>query len=772
MEPTRLGTRSASLGSLLMSIRLWSRDHPIGLQGLQVGVAAVLSPLVALAAVSYLVYRHRIHPDLAFIAYTLGLTAALNALVLSLWYGRRASLRLSRLKAALGSIGRQVGRTMPPDGSHELPALARAFSDVSRHLGLSIATHAALSHIDRTILGSLDIDEITRSAVRCLRLVTGAELVVVVLNEIPSPDSSLVYTSLCEDSDRIGRTQIAADPDLLPRIPAQPVLQWHGALPIPATTAAQLESQPTSITFSLFPIPGSRQTRGFIVLGRRRASGLTAEQLDLIGDLIGRLRMACGTAERNRKLKELAHADPLTGLPNREALLEFLARALADAADKKTRVAVLFLDLDRFKQVNDTLGHSAGDVLLKYAAERIRRNVRDRDVVARQGGDEFALVLGGLASARDAGAVARQLIVALSRRFEIEGKVVFVGASVGIAVFPEDGAGPSDLLRKADTAMYRAKAAGRNRLAYFKEHMGVEAQRRAALDGDLRHALKHGEFVLHFQPLVELRTGRVAAVEALVRWRHPTQGLLAPDVFVPFAEESGLIDPIGTWVLKEACLQHQRWRSEGVPIPRVAVNVSIGQMRRSHFVQTVQSALALANMPRHSLEIEVTESILLQGDKAANDAMASLSAAGVLFAIDDFGTGYSSFSNLTTVPARVLKLDRSFIAGAAHGNERGAVVTAMINMAHALRKDVVAEGVETEDQLALLGSLGCDMVQGFLLCKPLPPDQIARFSREGLAARRLVPATSPTDLTPDALHLDLAVDKEEAERMTVALSSD
>jgi diguanylate cyclase (GGDEF)-like protein len=722
-----------------MSIRLWSRDHPIGLQGLQVGVAAVLSPLVALAAVSYLVYRHRIHPDLAFIAYTLGLTAALNALVLSLWCRRRAALGLSRLKAALGSIGRQVGRTMPPDGSHELPALARAFSDVSRHLGLSIATHAALSHIDRTILGSLDIDEITRSAVRCLRLVTGAELVVVVLNEIPSPDSSLVYTSLCEDSDRIGRTQIAADPDLLPRIPAQPVLQWHGALPIPATTAAQLESQPTSITFSLFPIPGSRQTRGFIVLGRRRASGLTAEQLDLIGDLIGRLRMACGTAERNRKLKELAHADPLTGLPNREALLEFLARALADAADKKTQVAVLFLDLDRFKQVNDTLGHSAGDVLLKYAAERIRRNVRDRDVVARQGGDEFALVLGGLASARDAGAVARQLIVALSRRFEIEGKVVFVGASVGIAVFPEEG---------------------------------VEAQRRAALDGDLRHALKHGEFVLHFQPLVELRTGRVAAVEALVRWRHPTQGLLAPDVFVPFAEESGLIDPIGTWVLKEACLQHQRWRSEGVPIPRVAVNVSIGQMRRSHFVQTVQSALALANMPRHSLEIEVTESILLQGDKAANDAMASLSAAGVLFAIDDFGTGYSSFSNLTTVPARVLKLDRSFIAGAAHGNERGAVVTAMINMAHALRKDVVAEGVETEDQLALLGSLGCDMVQGFLLCKPLPPDQIARFSREGLAARRLVPATSPTDLTPDALHLDLAVDKEEAERMTVALSSD
>jgi diguanylate cyclase (GGDEF)-like protein len=582
----------------------------------------------------------------------------------------------------------------------------------------------------------------------------------------------LVYTSFSSDLDRISRTQIAADPDLLPRIPAQPVLHWHGALSFLANAVPQLQLQEAPTAYSLFPIPGSKQARGFIVLGVRRGAELTTEQLELVGDLVGRLRMACSTVERNRRLRELAHADALTGLPNRHALLELLARALADAGDKKTRVAVLFLDLDRFKQVNDTLGHAAGDVLLKYAAERIRRNVRDGDVVARQGGDEFALVLGGLASARDAGAVARQLIVALSRRFEIEGKVVFVGASVGIAVFPEDGADPSDLLRKADTAMYRAKAEGRNRLAYFKEHMGVEAQRRAALDGDLRQALKHGEFVLHFQPVVELRTGRVAAVEALLRWRHPKQGLLAPDVFVPFAEENGLIDPIGTWVLKEACFQHQRWRSEGVPIPRVAVNVSIGQMRRSHFVHSVETALTLADMPRDSLEIEVTESTLLQGDRAANDAMHSLSVAGVLFAIDDFGTGYSSFSHLTTVPARVLKLDRSFLVDAARGNERGAIVNAMIKMAHALRKEVVAEGVETEDQLALLGSLGCDMVQGFLLCKPLPADQVARFSREGVAAHKLVQAASARNLTPDALLLDWATHKDDAEWQTVTLSSE
>jgi diguanylate cyclase (GGDEF)-like protein len=562
--------------------------------------------------------------------------------------------------------------------------------------------------------------------------------VIVVLNEIPSPNSLLLYTNLPDDPDRIYRAEIAAEPDLFPRIPMQPVLHWHGALPLPAAAVARIQTPRASTAYSLFPIPGSRQTRGFVVLGLRRAGELGAERLDLVGDLIGRLRTACGTTERYRRLKELAHVDALTGLPNRHTLLEFLARALADAGDGKTRVAVFFLDLDRFKQVNDTLGHAAGDVLLTHAAERIRRNVRDGDMVARQGGDEFALVLRGLTSTRDASVVARQLIAALSRRFEIEGKVVFVGASVGIAVFPEDGADPSDLLRKADTAMYRAKAEGRNRLAYFKEHMSVEAQRRTALDGDLREALKRGEFVLHFQPVIELSNGRVSAVEALVRWRHPTQGLLGPDVFVPFAEESGLIDAIGTWVLKEACLQHSRWRSEGVFIPRVAVNVSIGQMRRSHFVSTVQNALILADMPRHSLEIEVTESTLLQGDKAANDAMRILSTGGVRFAIDDFGTGYSSFSTLTAVPARVLKLDRSFIVGAALGSERGAILTAMINMAHALAKEVVAEGVETEDQLALLRSLGCDMVQGFLLCKPLPADQIARFSRESLAARTSV----------------------------------
>ena len=686
--------------------------------------------------------RQLVHftPATIVCAVALGVVLAFGGV--ALWKHSTVSM-LTRLKMGLRSIGRHGGRA-DEEGRRPV-ALAQAFHDVSKHLGLSIATHAALSHIDKTILGSLDMDEIARSAIRCLRLVTAADLVIILLNEIAGPRTVLVYMSLPEDPDHIARSSSAADYEAFARLPKHPEVRWQGALPLPAAVAAKLKAHPCLAACSLFPIQGSRHTRGAVILGRREAADLGAEQLDLVGDLAGRLRIACATAERNRRLKELAHADALTGLPNRHALLELLPRTLAEAAEKSSHVAVLFLDLDRFKQVNDTLGHGAGDLLLRHAAERIRRGVREGDTVARQGGDEFTVVLAGLASSRDAGAVARELIAALTRRFEIDGKVAFVGASVGIAVFPEDGSDPSDLLRKADTAMYRAKSEGRNRLAYFQSYMAVEVQRRAEMDGDLRRALQHREFVLNFQPLIDLRSGKVCAVEALLRWHNPEQGLLLPDQFVPFAEESGLIDAIGTWVLKEACAQHQRWRREGVPIKRIAVNVSIGQMRRSHFVRTVQNAIATAGLPPDGLEIEVTESILLQGDKAANEAMRTLAAAGVLFAIDDFGTGYSSFSNLTSVPARVLKLDRSFIAGAARGNERGAIVTAMIQMAHALHKEVVAEGVETEDELALLQSLGCDMAQGFLLCKPLSASEIAEFARErnGSGSRSDAPAVTP-----------------------------
>jgi diguanylate cyclase (GGDEF)-like protein len=459
--------------------------------------------------------------------------------------------------------------------------------------------------------------------------------------------------------------------------------------------------------------------------------------MKLLTGVDDRLEVAFSSLERDRKLQTMAHADPLTGLPNRASMLALLAQELANAQRDQTSLGILFVDLDRFKRANDTLGHAAGDALLRQAAGRIRENLRASDAVARPGGDEFTVLLGKLACARDAGLIARQLIKALSRPFEVEGHTIYVGGSVGIAIYPQDGTSGADLLKKADSAMYRAKDMGRNRFAYYEESMNVEAQRRAALDRELRQAFDRDELLLHYQPQIDVRTGLVCAVEALVRWRHPREGLLLPAAFIPFAEESGLIDAIGSWVLKEACLQHQRWRREGVPIPRIAVNVSHRQLLRSNFMRTVQYLLNLAKMPTGALEIEVTESMFVQGGNSTGiDALHALAAAGVRVAIDDFGTGYSSFGYLKKLPAAILKLDKSFLDDAPADNDAATIVAAMINMAHTLRKEVVAEGVERLEQYRFLEQLGCEKVQGFLFAEALTADEAARFAGERVQLAR------------------------------------
>jgi diguanylate cyclase (GGDEF)-like protein len=460
----------------------------------------------------------------------------------------------------------------------------------------------------------------------------------------------------------------------------------------------------------------------------------TRDQRTLLWGVNDRLEVAFSSLERDRKLHTMAHADALTGLPNRASMLTLLAQELSNAKRDHTSVGILFLDLDRFKRANDTLGHAVGDALLRQAADRIKGNLRAGDAVARAGGDEFTVLLGNLTSGRDAGAVARQLIKALSRPFEVEGHTIYVGASVGIAIYPQDGTLGADLLKKADSAMYRGKDMGRNRFVYYEESMNVEAQRRAALDHELRQAFDRNELLLHYQPQIDVRTGHVCAVEALVRWQHPRQGLLYPPAFIPFAEESGLIDAIGSWVLKEACLQHQRWRKEGIPITRIAVNVSNRQLLRSNFLRTVHYLLHLAKMPPGSLEIEVTESMFVEGGKAGIEALNALAAAGVRVAIDDFGTGYSSFAYLKTLPAGILKLDKSFLEDAPNSPDAATIIAAMINMAHTLRKEVVAEGVEREDQFRLLEQLGCEKVQGFLFAPGLTADEAARFACERLRA--------------------------------------
>jgi len=422
-----------------------------------------------------------------------------------------------------------------------------------------------------------------------------------------------------------------------------------------------------------------------------------------------------------------------------------LADELAKAQRGKTMAAILFIDLDRFKQANDTHGHAFGDRLLVQAANRIRNHVREDDVVARIGGDEFTVILSDVKTPREAASAARKLIQSLSRRFEVDGQTIYTGASVGIAMYPDDGQRGPELLKMADTAMYRAKSAGRSRFAFYEEPMNAESKRRSLLDGELRNALERRELVLHYQPQIDLKTGALCGVEALVRWRHPSRGLLYPRDFIEYAEEIGLIPEIGAWVMREACLQYKRWCEEGVRVPRVSVNVSNGQLPRSNFIPTVRQLIESTNMPAGALEIEVTESMLVEGGKPAIEALNRLAADGVLIAIDDFGTGYSSFSYLKTMPARVLKLDMSFLVDASADNDAGKIVAAIINMAHALQKEVVAEGIERVDQLKLLKTLGCERGQGYLFGKAVDADHISRTYGKVQEQGAPVDAAAPVD---------------------------
>jgi diguanylate cyclase (GGDEF)-like protein/PAS domain S-box-containing protein len=424
------------------------------------------------------------------------------------------------------------------------------------------------------------------------------------------------------------------------------------------------------------------------------------------------------------RLAHLAQFDPLTGLPNRTLLQDRLSQTAAQSQRQSRQAAVLFVDLDRFKLINDTLGHHVGDLLIAEVARRLLRCVRAGDTVGRLSGDEFAVVLADLAHADDAALVAQKVLEALAAPYHLAGSEAFTSASVGIAVCPGDGTHAEDLLRNADLAMYRAKESTRNAYCFFTPEMNLRASARMQLNNDLRHAIARREFVLHYQPKVDLVSGRLQGLEALLRWNHPTRGLVTPMEFVPALEDSGLILPVGEWVLEEACAQIARWQAAGLaPVP-VAINLSAKQFRRRDLDDVVARALAAAGVASALLELEITESSLMEDPEQAVRLLRSLRRQGVRISVDDFGTGYSSLSYLTRLPLSALKIDRSFVRDAVTNPEAASIVRAVIDMAHNLRFTVIAEGVETEQQVAFLRQHACDQAQGFLYGRPAPADQV------------------------------------------------
>ena len=432
--------------------------------------------------------------------------------------------------------------------------------------------------------------------------------------------------------------------------------------------------------------------------------------------------------EAESQALRLAQHDPLTGLANRGLLQDRLLQAIASARRSGEQFAVLFLDLDRFKNINDSLGHAAGDAVLKRVAERLRQCVREEDTLARVGGDEFVLVLREMKDARGPVTVARKISQQLYRPFQFEGRELSLTSSIGISLYPHDGLDAQRLIEQADTAMYRAKERGQNSYAFYRPKMTARIQERLLLEQSLHRALERSELVLYYQPQVEVASGRVTGGEALLRWQHPELGLLAPDRFIAVAEETGLIRPIGAWVLRTVCAQMKLWREAGLTPLRMAVNLSGQQILRAKHTDALRLALGECWTPTEDLEleIEITESALQTSENAVASAKL-LKSLGVTLAIDDFGTGYSSMMALKLLPIDRLKIDRSFIEGTPGSADHSSVAAAVIAMAKALGLKVLAEGVETREQLAFLRTHGCDEAQGYLISKPLPVAEFQRF---------------------------------------------
>jgi diguanylate cyclase (GGDEF)-like protein len=459
-------------------------------------------------------------------------------------------------------------------------------------------------------------------------------------------------------------------------------------------------------------------------------------------EVLGLVRDISERKRTEEQIRRLAYCDSLTGIPNRQAFLETLERELHRSKVGNKKFAVLFMDLDAFKRINDTLGHNVGDHLLKIVSERLRETIRPSDLVsrgdqshnlARLGGDEFTILIPDLDRVDNAMNVAHRVKDAMRRPFLIDGHEIFVTASIGISLFPEDGDDCDSLLKYADTAMYHAKNCGKNNAKLYSSSLTMQIMSHVKLEVGLRKALKNEELYLLYQPQIDVRSSEIVGVEALVRWRHPERGIISPTEFIPLAEETGLIVPIGEWVLRTACIQARQWQKATQRSLRMAVNLSAKQFKDENLTQIVVSALSDTGLDPRLLELELTEGTLMDDARATMATLEQLRAIGVFLSIDDFGTGYSSMNYLKRFDVRALKIDKSFICGLPQDSENAAITRAIIAMAHGLKMIVVAEGVETDEQLVLLEEYGCDLVQGYYLGHPSPQDAITQMLQKSKA---------------------------------------
>lgn len=650
---------------------------------------------------------------------------------LSLVLVRRTTVPLELLMDGARRLGqRDWSARVHVDGGDEFGTLAGSFNEMAGRIERQVQALQVLSGIDREILGNLDLHRVLdQVTARLWALAPGARVALLL-----APTDAGRWCRVTADG--AGRVPVAIDPELLQRVERGPTT-LHGA--DARSTAPLLQGdgpggpvgpESDAAAVQVYPALANGRTRALLMV---RAPGfIDADTAREIEDLCDRLAVMLAAAEREHALNERAVRDSLTGLYNRAGMIEALDRRLA-AGPASPPFVLAFIDLDGFKAVNDARGHPVGDALLQEVADVLRAQVPTAELIARPGGDEFVLVLPGDRAAADA--LAAQLCRRLAEPFVLGGHLLRIGASIGLVRSPDDGRDRVELMRRADVALYAGKAAGRGRHAWFELSFDEQAADRAWLLAELPAALARNELCLHYQPRVKAGSGQLASLEALVRWVHPTRGMIGPMRFVPLAEETGLIDELGRWVLDAACRQLCQWRQAGVDVPRVAVNVSALQLVDTGFAAQVLAVLARHGLQPTDLEIELTESLFAGDTEVVCSRLSPLRAAGVLVALDDFGTGFSSLSSLHRLPVDVLKIDRSFVADLGRRESADAVARSIVALARALGKHVVAEGVESDDQLHLLQALGCDELQGYLFSKPLPADRVSAWlQREATTA--------------------------------------
>jgi len=602
----------------------------------------------------------------------------------------------------------------------EFGVLGDALNGMADRIDRQFGALRALAEIDRSILQSADLEPVLKTLFERLdKLVPDAHHLVLVIDG-DNPEHGHVYRG--RRAGRAARERIKVTRELRDWLVA--------AVPERVTDVDTLDALGLAAgrdgkgpAVYVVPIMTGELPTGVLV-----TSAASAEQERAsIRELVARVAVAISAGKREAELFRRAHFDMLTSLPNRELLDDRLRQAVAQAEREERILAVLFIDLDGFKEINDSFGHHSGDELLKETALRLTGVLRHGDTVARLGGDEYAIVLPQIHSALEAETVAIKAIETLRRPFALEGREAYVSASIGLAIFPEDGHTAADLLRRADMAMYTAKDAGKSCYRFFAEEMDRRLQERHALHNDLHGALAAGELALAYQPQIDLRTGKFVSAEALLRWRHPSRGLVSPALFIPLLEETGLINEVGAWVLEKALADFATWRKAGLPFDRVAVNVSARQLLDRNFADQLAKTVAQAGLVGQHLEIELTEASLVEDFRTANEVLSQLRAHGIRIALDDFGTGYSSLAYLNELAFDTLKIDRAFVVNLP-AEKSLAIVKAIVAVADALGKDVVAEGIESQLQYGQLAALGCDFGQGYLMAKPLFADELVAWA--------------------------------------------